>query len=65
MIIQFSEFKGKKLIDLRIFYNTSLDQDDWNITTKGIAISRNLILKLKDGVCIDRSFIKELWIFED
>ncbi len=50
VVIQFSDFKGYKLIDLRVFYNAGLDKEDWRPTPKGISISRDLVSKLKEGV---------------
>ena len=50
LIIQFTEFKGKKLLDLRIYYDAGKNKEDWIPTTKGITISRDLIPKLKEGV---------------
>lgn len=50
VVIQFSDFKGYKLIDLRVFYNAGLDEEDWKPTPKGISISRDLVSKLKEGV---------------
>jgi len=50
VVIQFSEFKGKELIDLRVFYNAGESKDDWRPTPKGISISRELISELKKGV---------------
>lgn len=54
VIIQFAEFKGKKLLDLRIYYDAGKNKKDWRPTTKGITISRDLIPKLKEGV--DKAF---------
>ncbi|MDH5466518.1 MAG: transcriptional coactivator p15/PC4 family protein [Candidatus Aminicenantes bacterium] len=50
VVIQFSDFKGYRLIDLRIFYNVGEEKEDWRPTTKGISISRDKIPKLKEGV---------------
>ncbi len=50
VIIQFTEFKGKKLLDLRIYYDAGKNKEDWIPTTKGITISRGLIPKLKGGI---------------
>ena len=50
VVIQFTEFKGYKLIDLRVFYNAGLDEDDWRPTSKGITISVDTIPKLKEGI---------------
>ncbi len=50
VIIQFTEFKGKKLLDLRIYYDAGKNKEDWIPTTKGITISRGLIPTLKQGI---------------
>jgi len=50
VIIQFAEFKGKKLLDLRIYYDAGKNREDWRPTTKVITISRGLIPKLKEGI---------------
>ena len=54
VIIQFTEFKGRELLDLRIYYDAGENKEDWRPTTKGITISRDLIPKLKEGV--DKAF---------
>lgn len=50
IVIQFTEFKGKELLDLRIYYDLGNDKKDWRPTPKGISISRELISELKKGV---------------
>jgi hypothetical protein len=51
VVIQFSEYKGKKYIDVRVFYNAGDGKvEDWKPTKKGITISRDLISELKEGV---------------
>ena len=50
VIIQFTEFKGRELLDLRIYYDAGKNREDWRPTTKGITISRGLIPKLKGGI---------------
>lgn len=54
LLIQFTEFRGKELNDLRVFYNAGEKEEDWELTPKGIFISRRLIPELKKGV--DRAF---------
>ena len=54
LFIQFSEFKGNKLIDIRIYYDIGESKDDWRPTPKGTYISRGLVPELKKGV--DRAF---------
>jgi len=48
VMVKFSEFKGKRLIDLRVFY---LSEDGiWRPTPKGISLRRELIPELKQGI---------------
>ena len=48
VVIQLREYKGKKLIDLRIFY---LDDDGtWKPTPKGICLRQELVLELKEAI---------------
>jgi len=50
VIIQFTEFKGKKLIDMRVFYNAGVAQEDWRPSKKGISMSVDLIPELTKGL---------------
>jgi hypothetical protein len=51
VIIQFTEYRGKKLIDLRVYYNAGQNNmEDWKPTPKGISLSRELIKELKKGI---------------
>lgn len=52
VILQFTEFKGKKLFDLRIYCNAADDGQDelWKPTPKGISICRSLLPELKEGI---------------
>ena len=54
LIIQFTEYKGKKLIDLRVFYDSGENKEDYRPTHKGISLSREMIPEIKEG--IDRAF---------
>lgn len=65
VIIQISEFKGKKLVAISVFYNAGENKDDWKPNPKRLFMLRELISKLKEGVDIEGSFIEELLIFED
>ena len=48
VMVKFSEFKGKKLIDIRVFY---LSEDgSWKPTAKGICLRRELISELKEAI---------------
>jgi len=48
VVIQLREFKGKKLIDVRVLY---LSEDgSWRPTPKGICLRRELIHELKQGI---------------
>jgi hypothetical protein len=48
VVLQFTEFKGKKLIDIRIFYAD--DDGSWKPTRKGMSLLRELIPELKKAV---------------
>ena len=48
VVVQLREFKGKKLIDLRVFYLT--EDGSWRPTPKGISLRPELITELKRGV---------------
>jgi len=48
VMVKFAEFKGKKLLDLRVFY---LSEDgSWRPTPKGISLRRELIPEPKLAV---------------
>ena len=48
VVCQFREYKGKKLIDIRVFY---LSEDgSWGPTKKGICFRRELINDLKEAI---------------
>jgi len=48
VMVKFSEFKGKKLIDIRAYY--AAENGNLKPTPKGISISRDLIPELKLAV---------------
>ena len=47
--IAVKEFKGKKYLDLRIFYTTD-DGASWLPTKKGVTVSPNHLSILKDAI---------------
>jgi len=48
VVCQLREFKGKKLIDIRVFY---LSEDgSWRPTAKGICLRGELISELKEAI---------------
>jgi hypothetical protein len=51
VIIQFSEYKGKKYIDVRVFYNAGDGEvEDWKPTKRGITVSLDFISELGEGI---------------
>jgi len=56
VIIRFSEFMRREVIDIRVFYKASEDKDDWRPTVKGLCMSSDLLPELKKG--IDKAFKK-------
>ena len=49
--IVLTEFKGKKLLDIRAYYDASENEEpDWRPTKKGISISLDLIDELLKGL---------------
>jgi hypothetical protein len=55
VICQFTEFKGKKRIDLRVFYDAGRDgpDQDWRPSKAGVSLPREMVLDLKE--VIDRA----------
>ena len=47
--ISINEFKGKKYLDLRIFY-TADDGETWNPTKKGVTVSPEHLQLLKETI---------------
>lgn len=50
VVIQFKNYKGYDLVDLRIHYLADVPKQEWKATAKGISIRRNLIPELVEGV---------------
>jgi len=48
--ISFSTFKGKRLVNLRVYYNAAEEGVDWRPTPKGLTLRRELIPELKLAV---------------
>jgi hypothetical protein len=46
--VKFTQFKGKRLIDIRAYY--AAENGDLKPTPKGISISRDLISELKEAI---------------
>jgi hypothetical protein len=47
----FTEYKGKKLFDLRVYYNAGDERlPDWKFTRKGISVLRELIPEIKEAM---------------
>ncbi len=47
--VQLSEYKGKKFLDLRIFYTTD-GGNSWNPTKKGVAVYPENLDQLKEAI---------------
>ncbi len=47
--IQINEYKGKKYLDLRVYY-TMDDGANWNPTKKGITVSPDNLENLKEAI---------------
>jgi hypothetical protein len=50
VVCQFTKFKGKKRIDLRLFYDAGKDGEDWRPTNSGISLPREMVLDLKETI---------------
>jgi len=50
VIMKFTEFKGKELIDIRVYYLADVLRQEWKPSKKGICISVDLLEKLKEGL---------------
>jgi len=49
--ISFSTFNGKRLVNLRVYYNAAEEGEDWRPTPKGLTLRRELIPELKEAIC--------------
>jgi hypothetical protein len=59
--VSFTTYKGKKLVNLRVYYNAGEDEDEWRPSPKGLTLRRELIPELKEAVLkADREWEKEL-----
>ena len=54
VIIQFTEFKGNQLIDIRVYHNAGVAKEEWRPSRKGLSVRPDLIPELKKGV--DKAF---------
>jgi len=50
VILSFTEFKGKLLFDLRVYYNAGKTEEDWRPTQKGITVRLEFLQDLKEGI---------------
>ena len=48
--VQFNNFKGTDLIDIRVYYNTDDEKFEWRPTKKGISVRVDLIPELLKGL---------------
>jgi hypothetical protein len=48
VVVQFTEYKGKRLLDIRVFYLS--DDEQWKPTKKGLTLRRELIVELKQAI---------------
>ena len=57
--VQLSEYKGKKFLDIRIFYTTD-NGDTWNPTKKGVAVSPENMTELKEAIEIAQKEFEDI-----
>ena len=50
VIIQFTEFMGYQVIDLRVFYNAGVTKEEWKPSSKGLCVRTGQLSELKKGV---------------
>lgn len=48
--VSFTTYKGKKLVNLRVYYNAAEEGEEWRPTPKGLTLRRELIPELKEAV---------------
>jgi len=59
--ISFCTFKGKRLVNLRVYYNAAEEGEEWRPTQKGLTLRREQIPELKEAVLkADMEWEKEL-----
>jgi hypothetical protein len=52
--VELNNFRGKDLINIRVYYLADSKMDDWKPSPKGIAMHLDLLPELKKG--IDRAY---------
>ena len=50
VVTSFTLYKGKKLVNLRVYYNAADEGEDWRPSPKGLALRRELVLELKEAI---------------
>ena len=48
--VEFSNFNGKELFDIRIYFNAKGADEDWRPTKKGVALSLDLVPELRKAI---------------
>ena len=56
--IEISEFKGKRYLNLRVWYRD--DKGDFKPTQKGISVAPELYERLRDGILLAGEKLEEL-----
>lgn len=46
----FTEYKGHDLLDIRVYYNDGLTEENWKPSKKGITLSRELLPEFAEKV---------------
>jgi hypothetical protein len=50
VITSFTTFKGKKLVNLRVYYSAGVDQDEWRPSPRGLCLHKEPIPELKQAI---------------
>jgi len=50
LVIRFTEYNGKNLIDFRVFFLADVAGNEWKPTKKGITMSRDHLPELLKGI---------------
>ena len=50
VMMELNNFRGKRLINVRVYYLADSKMDDWKPSSKGIAMSLDLLPELKKGI---------------